>query len=326
MFNYKDLITSASQIVWRNKYLWFFGFFSVFLAGGGVFQKFYSNDGAGLAADWQLLHAVGRFDFGMLHNVAALAQTDPLGLTLRILVLLIVLALVVFIFWLAVVSQGALIAGVAALRQKVKVDFKKALGSGISCFWPVFFFRVIEKIFVVLMLSLAALTTANAVIYSPNVVLRFAAVVVFVIAMLVILAFALVIRYALSYSVINGRRFIDALTDGFALLKNNLAVSIEVGVVIFCLNVALGFAALMLLAAAVIPFVLLLFVFYKITFVAGLTFLLVAGIAALFVSVALIGALLASFSDALWTIFFLTVSKTKPSSYLGRFLRFAPKK
>ena len=206
------------------------------------------------------------------------------------------------------------------------MDFKKALGGGISCFWPVFFFRVIEKIFIVVMLALAALTTANAIIYSPNFVLRVAAVVVFIIAVIATFGFMLIIRYALSASIISGRRFIDAFTDGFALLKNNLPVSIEVGLVIFCLNVALGFAALMLLAAAVIPFALLLFVFYKFTFVAGLTFVLVSGTAALFVSVALIGALLSSFSDALWTILFLTISKTKSSSYLGRWLRFAQKK
>ncbi|OGF26540.1 hypothetical protein A2477_00290 [Candidatus Falkowbacteria bacterium RIFOXYC2_FULL_47_12] len=326
MFNYKDLIVSAAHIVWRNKYLWFFGFFSAFLTSGGVFQKLYSNDSSGFAADWQRLRATGIFDFSILYNIAALAHTDPLGLFLRIVALLVVLVLGAFVFWLAVVSQGALISGVAAIRRNGKMDFKKALGGGISCFWPVFFFRVIEKIFIVVMLALAALTTANAIIYSPNFVLRVAAVVVFIIAVIATFGFMLIIRYALSASIISGRRFIDAFTDGFALLKNNLPVSIEVGLVIFCLNVALGFAALMLLAAAVIPFALLLFVFYKFTFVAGLTFVLVSGTAALFVSVALIGALLSSFSDALWTILFLTISKTKSSSYLGRWLRFAQKK
>ena len=176
------------------------------------------------------------------------------------------------------------------------------------------------------MLALASFTTANAVIYSPNFVLRTAAVVVFIIAVLAVFAFMLLIRYTLSYGVIGGRRFMDAFTDGFTLLKNNLPVSIEAGIVIFCLNVALGFAALMLLAATVIPFTLLLFVFYKLTFVAGLTFVLVVGFATLFVSVAFMGALLSSFSEALWTIFFLTINKTSSQSYLSRWLRFAQKK
>jgi len=326
MFKYKDLITSAIKIVVHHKYLWFYGFFAVFLTNGILLQKIYSNNNTGFAQNFQKLKGTGIFDFGIINNIIQLAKTDPAGLALRMAVLLVIVALGLFVAWLAFVSQGALIKSVSDIYINKKSNFKTALKNGMNYFWPVFFFKIIEKTILLFLVATAGLTMFYSVIYENNFLIKISAIFLFLLSIIFIALVMLITRYAMSYSVINGRRFIDAVSLGFSLLKNNILMSIEMSLVILLINVILSFFALVLVSAAVIPFVFLISIFYKMAFLAGFTFILITGALSLFIIIGLVGAVLFVFNDSLWTIFFMNLSKETFVSRLHGFTQFFDKK
>ncbi len=314
---YKELVITAAKVTWHYKYLWFFGLFAALLSNGGLYQSITGATNSSLTPDWKQLKETGVFDWSIINQMVAFGQDDPLGLIWRLLVLVIVLILGIFILWLAVVSQGALINSIAKINLGKRTDFKDGVNSGRANLWPVFFLKLIEKIVLVAVISLSWLPLLEIFNYSTNVWLR--SLYVFIIALIIILtaALALGIRYSLTYLIIKGARFIEALEAGFNLLVKNWLVSLESGIIIFILNFLLSSIILMFISALTIPFIFLMFVFYKLALAWGMTITLTAGVLILFILVALAGGLLAAFNDAFWMAVWLKIVKDKQTSWLG---------
>ena len=316
MIKYKEIIISNIKVILHNKYLWFFGLFAAFLSNGGVYKSLYGDTSNTIVDDMVALKDTGIFDFSIFTKIVEAGQTDLWGLILRLSVLLIVFLLGLFILWLSVVSKGALVNNVAKINLKKPTNFKDGIENGRKNFWPVFFFQAIEKIIIVIFLLavlLFVLLTSSLAVNSIMIWLYYA---VLLILFFVTFLLSLIIRYSIANQVIKETRFINSLSVGFNLLKSNFLISIESGVVIFAINFILSFSALMLIAAIAIPFIFLIFVFYKIAFLSGLTFILFAGAASLFIIIAIIGGILSSFTEAFWTIIFLILIKTNPDSWL----------
>ncbi len=321
MIKYKEIILSIFRIILHNKYLWFFGLFVAFLSNSGVYKSLYGDTGNTLVDDWLKLKETGIFDFGIFTRIIEAAQADFWGLVLRIAVLLSVFALGIFILWLAVVAKGALVYNAAKLSANKKTDFSEGLRKGRDNFWPVFFFKAGEKIvisvFLLLVLLYVLLTSSLAeygfMMWIYYVVLLFLFFITFL--------WSLVINYSIASQVINKTRFIDSFFIGFRMLKNNFIASVESGIVIFIVNFILSFAALILIAAIAIPFVFLMFLFYRISFISGLNFTLFSGAVLLFIIIATMGGVLSAIIEIFWTTIFLILSKTKPKSRIGSILK-----
>jgi len=311
---YKEFILAAAKVVWHNKYLWFFGLFAAMLSSSEIYRL--SGQTGDWAESWRKLKSTGIFDAGIFSRMFDLAQYDLLGLVWRLLVLLAVLILGLFILWLAVVSQGALINNAAKIVLGKKTDFKDGLAGGRANLWPVFFFKAMEKIVIAALAALSFLPALAALNFSLNPWSRFFYSAIISLIIVIAALFALAIRYGISYEIIKNLRFIEALKAGFGLLKNNWLVSIESGIIIFILNFLLSLTALMLASALTIPFVLLMFAFYKLAFAWGVTVILTVGIAVLFILVALTGGMLYAFNDVFWTIVFLKLQKENGGSWL----------
>ncbi len=316
MIKYKEIILSTIQIILHNKYLWFFGLFAAFLSNSGVYKSLYGDTSSTIVDDILALKETGIFDLSIFSKIIEAGQTDLWGLILRLLILLVVFLLGLFILWLSVVSKGALVNNIAKINLKKPTSFKDGIASGRKNFWSVFFFKAIEKIIIVVFLLavlLFVLLTSNLASNSIMIWLYYA---ILLALFFITFLLSLIIKYSIANQVIKETRFIDSLLAGFRLLKNNFIISLESGIVIFVVNFVLSFTALMLIAAIAIPFVFLMFLFYKIAFLSGLTFVLFVGAASLFIIIAIIGGILSSFIDAFWTVIFLILIKTKPSSKL----------
>jgi len=153
--------------------------------------------------------------------------------------------------------------------------------------------------------------------YSFNNSLRISYYIITVLVLAASILVILITKYSLFYNVIKGFRFIDAIKSGLALLKSRLWISLEAGIVILIINFILSFSILMLISAIAIPFVFLMFLFYKLAFVAGLTFVLMLGMLILFIAVAVAGGILSSLNEVFWTIFFIVLIKGNPKSFAG---------
>ncbi|MFA5318556.1 MAG: hypothetical protein WC323_03740 [Patescibacteria group bacterium] len=325
MIKYKEIIISNFQIILHNRYLWFFGLFAAFLSNSGVYKSLYGDTSNNIVDDWLALKETGIFSFSIFSKIIEAGQEDLWGLLLRLSVLAVVFLLAVFILWLSIVSKGALVNNIAQMNFKKPADFRGGMKSGRKNFWPVFFFKVGEKIVVVIFLLAALLFVLLTSSYAEN-----SAMLWFYYSFLAILFFitflvSLVINYGIASQIIKGTRFVDSLQTGFKMLKNNLLNSVEAGIVIFIVNFILSFAALVIISAIAIPFIFLIFLFYKISFLSGLNFVLFAGAFSLFAIIAIVGGILASFTESFWTIIFLILSRAKPDSWIKNLFAFKKK-
>lgn len=312
---YLELIKSAAKITWHYKYLWFFGVFAALLSNGEIY-KISTGETSDFFSGWNKMQATGIFDSAVFSKIVEFAQYDPLGLLWRLLVLLLVLILAIFIIWLAVVSQGALINNIAKINLNKKTDFNDGLKSGRANMWPVFFFKLLEKVVVLTLILLTLLPILIVFSYSGNMWLRLFYTLLSFLMIILAAAFALGIRYGIAYAIIKNLRFIEALRSGFHLLYKNWLISLEAGVVIFIINFLAGAVIVTLISAAVIPFVFLMFVFYKAVWAWAVTATLFIGASILFVLVAAAGGALWVFNESFWTITFLQLLGNNMNSWI----------
>jgi len=325
MIKYKEIIISNFQIILHNKYLWFFGLFAAFLSNGGVYKSLYGDTSNNIVDDWLELKATGIFSFSIFSRIVEAGQEDFWGLLLRLSVLIIVSLLAVFILWLSIASKGALVNNIAKINLKKTADFKEGMKSGKANFWPVFFFKAAEKVIIVIFLLAALLFVLLTSRYAENSAMLWLYYSFLAVLFFITFLVSLIINYSVASQVIKGTRFIDSLQVGFKMLKNNLINSVEAGIVIFIVNFILSFSALVIISAVAIPFVFLMFLFYKISFLSGLNFVLIAGSFSLFAIIAVVGGILASFTEAFWTVIFLILSKAKPDSWIKNLFTFRKK-
>lgn len=120
--NYGDLIRDAFRITWRNKFLWFFGFF----VGGTAFNFTGNVPSSRNFGQSGFPGSIGRIWQGIFDNLA-------LVVALVVLVLLIVLVLIV----LAIISQGGMAESVAAIDRGETRRFSSTWRAGLGNFWRV---------------------------------------------------------------------------------------------------------------------------------------------------------------------------------------------
>ncbi len=134
--NYGDLIKDAFAVSWRNKFLWFFGFFA-----GGTGTNFLGNVPSG----------GGNFDGGDFERSGAgasglAAQVGP-GIfeNAALIVALVVVVVVVVLAFIAMslISQGALTENVAAIDRGEGRRFSSGWRAGLRNFWRVLGYYVV---------------------------------------------------------------------------------------------------------------------------------------------------------------------------------------
>jgi hypothetical protein len=307
MFSYRALLKQAWDITWKHKYLWFLGLFTALVASGGSWEyqvisnnfnqslvdgSYYRLNDFLTASDLlknfgQGLLSLFHYDFWTILNVLSL--------------LILAAAFAIFLIWLAVTSQAALIGDVKKIQNSKKKDLplslRDSLTSGHQHFWSVLGLDLIIKILIAaafFIISLPLLfiaikdTTALMIIYT----------ILFVIFVPVSVSLSLMTNYVIAYRVLDNKSLVSSLEHGYRLFKNNWLVSLETGVILFILSFLASGVLLAVLGIFLLPLVLL-------GILLSLTWLTVI---ALFLAIALViifGAALTTFQVTTWTGLFL---------------------
>lgn len=239
--NYGDLLSEAFRLTWRNRYLWFFGFF---VAGGGGSFNFPANFGGQEV----------RNPFG---PVAGPLQwiSDNLVLFLTVVISVIVVLALVFLV-LSIISHGALAESVAALHRGETRGFGSAFRAGTANFWrvlglKVLFFLIALGLMLVILLPVV-LGALAAFSLTDSTGLRVLAVVLgvlFVLVALVVvfLPFAIVNQFGLRELVVSRRRITESIAGGFRLFRRNIGRSLLVWLIQLAVMLGLGIALLVVL-------------------------------------------------------------------------------
>ncbi len=261
----------AIRVVWRHKYLWFFGFF---LAGGTAGGGARTSDSA----------------------AAGNGQALP-GWLVPLLATMAVVALVALV--LHVVSEAAVIEGVRRHRDEEPFGTRAGFGVGFRLFWRVLGIKL---------LAAAAFLGVGVIIVAPALLAAFGvlplwlgipvAVLLALLALPVALSFYFVYLYALRFAVLEGAPPLDAVRAAIAWLHGRVLVSLQ-------LLLAWGLGALAAGVAAVVALLPAAAIGVGVYFLAGLVPALVVALVLLLPVLVPLAGITGAYGSAVWTLGFL---------------------
>ncbi|MFH1745080.1 MAG: hypothetical protein ABH881_02845 [bacterium] len=258
---YRKILKDAWQISWKSKYLWFFGLFAAFLGWKGEYEvivRAASGNIRSQAPYWLQILSEKEVTVGKFSNLFVAETSTMIAL---VFTLLLILFLAGFLFWLAVVSQAAVINGSFLSLNKKGNNFEDNLGAGIKSFWPVLGMNLIMKITICACFALISLP----LIFfgrSGNLFLAdFVYFLIFIVFIPLAICFSFIVRYAINYSVLKKEKFVSAFAKGWKLFKDNWLVSVEVSLLIYLVSFLAGFAIVLFVATLIISLLFLLIIF-----------------------------------------------------------------
>ena len=234
--DYWGLVTRSFHILWKHKFLWFFGFFAA--AGGGS---------AGNTTEWAE-HAGPQVRDWVLTHVEVLTM--------------VVMGMVIvwFVFFvMGLLSKGALIGSIAHAEREHDITFSRAWGIG---------YRNFLKMFAISVIGLVAFFV-GAFIFAVPIVLPLVAgtsgavVAIAIGALLFIpfLAFAFLLAFTVTYAereaVLRSQGIFESLQLGWRLTRRYFWNSVVVWLVSLLSTLVFGLCIFFGLLVVAIPFILI---------------------------------------------------------------------
>ena len=298
--NYGDIIRDAFRITWRNKFLWFFGFFAAGSGGGGsnFFNVPTNFEGAGD------MSGMGQW---LTNNVV----------TALVIVGIVVVVLALLFIVLSLISAGGLTSSVAAIDAGEQRRFSSTWRAGTANFWRVLLQAILLFLIglglLLLLVLVAGLPIGLTFALTESVGARIAVSVLFGILGLVLLVLtfvplSIIGQYALRELVVDRERVARSIAAGYGLFRRNIGRSLLVWIIAIALSIGIGIA--MLIVLLIVGFILFLPTiilaiseYATAAVVAGV----IAGLILLPVLLVLSGAV-GTFSHAYWTLAYLRLT------------------
>lgn len=323
MFSYRYLLKQAWNTTWKHKYLWFFGLFASLAAAGGsieyqiLAQNINQNVVDGSYGYLNNILAMGELIKNFVLGLVGLFQYD-FWVILNALTLIIIAALLIVVFvWLSISSQAALVNNIKKIINSKKkenvLNIRAGLTIGHQNFWPVLGLNILIRLlislaFFVISLPLLLMTISNAsvlvIIYT----------ILFVIFVPVAVSLSLIMKYAIAYSVLEKKGFVNAIQAAWKLFNKNWLISLEMAIILFIVNFLAGLAILIIISILFFP----LFFLGAVYQIYWLTVLMI------FLSLLLIvfiGSALTTFQISTWTGLFLRLKEKGGLAKLERFFQ-----
>ncbi len=324
MLSYRSILKQAWKISWKNKYLWFFGFFASFISFTAEFKVISHSisleTGLKTINNIKMFLNTGIFSRGSWQNIADLFRSDPKSIILLIFIFLIVLAITLFFVWLATVSQIGIINSVNKIMKgsREKLSIKTGLKVGNKKFWPVFGLNLIISIIINTIYLLISLMFIL-VVLKNQAFSTFLYGLIFIIFIPISLFLSFVFKYAIAYSVIENKKFCNAIKQGWRLFFKNWLISVEVAIILFFVNLI---AIILLSTISFIGFFLLFGIALSSIIMTSSAFLfwliIILGVLLILAIIILGGSLLNVFQISSWTDLFVQLRDKNGVSKLER--------
>ncbi|MFA7087888.1 MAG: hypothetical protein WC146_00935 [Patescibacteria group bacterium] len=323
MFSYRSWLKQALSITWKHKYLWFFGLFASLTAAGGSWEyQFLSQN---LNKDLvnnsysQLINlaVVNDLAVNFWHGLISLLHYDIWTILNIISLLTIIFLITASIIWLAISSQAALINNVKNTAESKKrgewMTIQGGLTIGHQYFWPTLALNILMKISILAIFSIISLPLLLMSVSTSN-NLAIIYVILFVIFIPLAAGLALIIKYAIAYTILDDYSLVKSIEKGWHLFKKNWLVSLEAATLLFIFNLFAGGIILLALFIAIMPLLLLGIMF-------EIGWIIFMGI---FLAIAIIilgGSFLTTFQITSWTDLFLRLKNQSIIAKLERLFK-----
>jgi hypothetical protein len=323
MFLYRDILKKSLSVTLGNKNLWFFGVFAALLTGVGRYSMSFSR----VPEDWNsnffstlavFYHQSGSVGNAFI-NLANVFKRDPIFATIFLSFLLILVLVMVFLLWLAIISQGGLINNAAKIiksnGKKEGATIQEGIAAGVKNFWPVLGYNLLTVALTCFFAVLVGLPLIFMTVQSDaSVYLLYMLLFILFVPLALIVSF--LTKYAICFSVIKGQKFVDSFVEACLLFSQNWLISLEMALILFIIDflfvVAMGMAFLILaipylFVARILSLGLFILIgadiFFPVAMIIGL--ILALG------GVILAGAVITCFETVAWTELFINLVDKK---------------
>lgn len=293
--NFLKILKDSWQITWKNRYLWWFGFF-IALSTIGSGSNFFPDNKDGkedMIATQQVIDFIQQY----IHWII-------LGFFI-LFILLIIFAI------LNVLGRGALIDSIGKIIKKEPTNFKLGFREGKKNFWKIFLISFSLGILIFTTVLILATPVIFLFINKNYIIGSFMAFLAFLIFIpLIILANYMKI-FGYIYAILGNLNFWPALENAYNLFQKNILSSIIMGLIFIPVNIIV-FAFFVLVA---IPIALVFLIIGLIVFlVAGKIGAIIVGtigaIVFLFI-ILLLRSVYEVFAQSAWILFFHEIAKPK---------------
>lgn len=323
MFSYRTILKQALSLSWKNKYLWLLGLFaSLTIAGGSIEYQFITqsfSDGV-LNSSYQgladLLGITTILKALYLGLISLFSQNIIIILNSLSIILLALTLLAVFV-WLAISSQAALVDAAKKLiipKKKSEIaSLRATLTAGHNHFWPVLGLNILIRLLISTAFFISSLPLLFMVMSDSYVFIGIYTT-LFVVFVPLAVSLSLIVKYAISYKVLEGETMIKSLEKGYALFRNNWLVSLETALILFFITLFASFFLLVAMAIVILP----IFITGLIIGANWLAYL------AIFIAISIIiifGSFMTTFQITSWTNLYLHLHDSKGLAKLERIFR-----
>ena len=318
---YRDVLKNAWLITWRHKFLWIFGFFiAIILGNGGEVEILFNNyqtimDSQDTVSSIKNLYQTGFVNI-IISNIQYLFSHQPLA---GIFIVIIFVALLIALIWLAVTSQAALFSSVSKFSNKENVNFAGAYKTGRKFFAPVFAVNILGRLAIWILFIVVGLPLLTLYLLKGNLLGAFLFTILAVVVLLpLMLIISFIIKYAIAYLVIKNYHAWDAIRAGWKLFIKNWLVSVEMTVIIFLVSILAGFVFILVAAVVAIPFVLWAILALFLATASGFTAAISIGIVPVVLTFTILGAIFSTFQQTAWVLLFQRLAEEKAVSKIFR--------
>ncbi len=305
------------------KHLWLFGLFSALLVSGGEINVVFRNfDRLSALGVWASSVKERGFDFSVF------TFTPWLGLPAGFyIVSALLVVLVCFLVWFAFISQGALIWGIERERRREHCRIEEGVTAGKRAFWrtaalTVGFHLVTSLAWAIFSLPpfLLYLAFGSSAWYAIFLLVSFVCLVP------IGLLCSLLYRLALVASLTESLSPVDALRSAWKLFLAHWLVVVETVII---LTLGTTAAAVVALSLAVVGIIIIFGPLTLLSFILGVplavSMSLGAAVIVFFLCIMGVGALLATFQQAVWILLYTRLKESPPFAKLVRIIALLPR-
>ena len=320
MFSYRALLKQAWNIARKHKYLWFFGLFaSLTISGGSLeYQVITQNLNQGLIngtySQLNVISALRDFLIALAQGFGSLFQQNIWIILNTLSLVLITLTIIVVFVWLAISSQGALVADIKRISSTKKIPADLSIRNGLTAgnkhFWSLLSLNIIVQVLVYFAFFIISLPLLFMILNDSSLLVLIYTL-LFIIFLPVSVCLSLIFKYAIAAKVLENKSFVAAIERGWALFKKNWLVSLEMAVITFVITFLVAVFILLIVS----------FLFFPLFMLGALTnigWLMVLMVLVSIVLIILAGSFMTTFQTAVWTNLFLWLKDKKAVAKLER--------
>lgn len=317
---YRHVLSDALRLAWQRRQLWIFGFFAMFMMTGGLIDTL-----------MRALNDVSHKEVSQLYPGLSPALPEILGRivprgallppTWFLFVLFFLFLILGALIWFSVISQGALIAGIAA--ADAKANPRSALLRGMASFWPLLITNLVAKASLAgaALMTAAPLGMALTSASPAATLLSFLAFVLFIVLTMVV---SVVSFYAIVDVVLTRSSTWHAIRNAIDTFRRHWIISIETALVLFGADVVMAVLFVSGFILILAPFTIFFVMMQVIGTISGTWFFLTGLTILLGVWTIAMASAATSFRYAVWTLLYERLQSRPVHAKIIRLLRAIP--